>query len=402
MTTIARGNTGRLHVTFAPVSGTIALADVVCQITSPSAVTTALTPVANGVNRFYADVAVGDAAEIGTWQVRWDSNPPSELITVHGVYTVSAFPSTVQSRTNVGSVVERIRRELNATLRYEVNTLATNISDTTTVITLTYDLPPSLQSGAILTVGAETMRVMSVNVASREVTVIRAFYDSAAAEHSTDDEVAINPRFLSTSVFEAMHDELASWPQGLYRLLTFQTAIADGANTVELPAAWANIYGLVDVRGITSSVAYADINPTSTSFRRIEGRIVRADPSVWTEGPSTGIYFRPIEWQCGTLLLTAAAPFDLSSFELSDDLIDDCGMQLSMLDVLTMGVKIRLMPDQEIGRSERRGQDDSRRAEEVPPEAALVPIRSLTPTYIRRRTEEINKLAALYPIRVTV
>lgn len=395
MTTIARGNTGRLRVTFAPVAGTVSLVDVLCSVTSPSLVTSTLTAVADGTNRFYADVAVGDLAELGQWTVRWDSNPPSELITVSGSYNVVAFPVTVARRTSVGQVMERIRRELNATLRYEISVLAANVSDTATVLTLAYDLPPSLQEGAIVAIGTEVCRVMAINAASKEVTVLRGFFDSTPADHDTDDEVQINPRFLSTSVFEAMHDELASWPQGLYRLLTFQGSNLSSADTIELPAAWSNIYGLVDVRGRAVAAG-----TTTSSFRRIDGRIVRADPSEWSEGPTSGIYFRPIESLCdGTLLFTAAAPFDLASFETTDDLVDDCGMQASMLDVLTIGVKIRLMPDQEIGRSERRGQDDSRRAEEVPPEAAIVPVRTLMPTYIRRRAEEIAKLTALYPIR---
>ena len=72
-----------------------------------------------------------------------------------------------------------------------------------------------------------------------------------------------------------------------------------------------------------------------------------------------------------------------------------------MLDVLTMGVKMRLLIDNEADRSSRRAQDDSRRAEETPPEAALTSMRVSYPLYLRRRTEEAHKIQALYPIRYT-
>ena len=76
-------------------------------------------------------------------------------------------------------------------------------------------------------------------------------------------------------------------------------------------------------------------------------------------------------------------------------------MQASMLDVVKMGTKLRLMPDDEIGRSQRRGQDENRRASEVPVGASLSAWRVMNAQYMKRRQEEANRLRALYPIVMT-
>ena len=312
------------------------------------------------------------------------------------------------ARTTISEVVEGIRRELNSINRYEVSTLAANVDADDTVLTLTYDLPPSLRAGAVLTIGWETMRVMAIETAPKEVTVIRGWEGSTAAAHTALDEVWINPRFTATKISEALHDECIGLPESLYRVATYQAPVTMGLDTIELPEEWVTMYGLIDARGrltdpVTSSAQQRTVWP------RIEGRIYRSDPDVWTEGPTTGVYFRPkrrLSYYTGTanvghILFTAALPFDLTTFDSTQDLITDFGMQASMLDIVKMGVKMRLMPDEEIGRSDRRGQDDNRRAEEVPSGAALRPMQALYNVYLRRRQEETNRLRALYPIWIS-
>lgn len=312
------------------------------------------------------------------------------------------------ARTTISEVIEAIRRELNSKHRYEVLTLGANINDTATTVTLAQALPPSLREGSVLVVGTETMRVLSVTAASQEAEVIRGWEGSTAAAHTSGDAVELNPRFSSQKVYEALQDEVAGLPESLYRVAQYQTSVTVGQDTVELPAEWSNLYGLIDAREyITDPVNFTGLD--RTNWRRCEGRIVRGDSTVWTEGPTTGIYFRPKKrfsayrgtTVAGYLYFTAALPFDLSSFAVTDDIVDDFGMQASMLDVVKMGVKLRLLPDDEVGRSDRRGQDENRRASEVPVGSSMSAWRTMFATYSRRRQEEANRLRALYPIVMT-
>ena len=314
------------------------------------------------------------------------------------------------ARTTISQVIEDIRRELNSRHRYEVSTLGASLTAvlTDTTVTLSYELPPSLIAGANIVVGQETMRVMSIDASAKEVVVIRGFDGSTVAAHSLNDEVQINPRFTSTDVWEALQDEVAGLPESLFRVDQTEVAVYLGQDTIELPADWVNLYGLIDARQLITDPVQ-QIGFDRTSWPRMEGRVVRGVAATWTQGPTTGIYFRPkkrVSNYIGTTIaghvyFTAALPFDLTTFTTSQDMVTDFGMQASMLDMVKMGVKLRLMPDDELGRSDRRGQDENRRASEVPVGASMSGWRIMNAQYMKRRQEEANRLRALYPIVMT-
>jgi hypothetical protein len=298
------------------------------------------------------------------------------------------------ARTTIANTVERIRRQLASSLRYEVNVLGANINTTETVITLDYDLPPSLRAGAVISIGAEDMRVVAINAGAREVTVLRGWQDSDGTAAVAGAEVWINPRFTGNDIYDAMFDEVSSWPANLYRVVGQTFDVASGADVIELPVAWYDSYGVIDVRRTWT-------DDDMGSWPRIDFRLQRG-PS-WT-GVSSGLLLRLIPGQlssvfAGQVYVSVALPFDLASFNLADDLVTDLGLQPSMLDVVSMGVKLRLMGDTENGRSQRRGQDESRRAEEVPPGSSLQTVQAGFPLYLRRRQEEVSKLQARFPIR---
>ena len=309
--------------------------------------------------------------------------------------------------TTIQRVLDDLRRELNAAHRYEVSTLAVAAGLADTTLTLTYDLPPSLRVGATLSIGTEDMRVMQIAAPAKEVTVIRGWQGSVVATHDVGDEVRINPRFSAHDIFQALQDDLRGLPESLFRVVQTQVAVGVGVETLELPTEWRNLYGLIDARiRWIDPVNFYDTE--RTTWPRLKGRIVRGDPTVWTEGPSTGIYFRLMTRTrqyidtstiSGHAYFTAALPFDFpDDIETSQDIVTEYGLQASMLDIVKMGVKIRLMPDEEIARSDRRGQDENRRASEVPPGTAVRPVNTLAALYYRRRQEEANRLRALYPI----
>lgn len=306
------------------------------------------------------------------------------------------------ARTTIGNVIERVRRQLASSLRYEVNVLgaALTASATDTTVQLSYALSAGLREGAVLSVGREDLRVMSVDRNAMTAEVIRGWQDSEAVAHSLGDEVWVNPRFSQVDIAEALADEILAWGRDLYRVADDTFTIADSAETYELPVAWAGAWGVVDVlRNWT-------VEDTS-AWPRIPVKLIRGTTSSggtyeFDGATTSGLLLRFTDRVlAGKIHVTVALPFDLSDLSDSIDLVDDVGLQPSMLDVLTLGMKQRLIGDAEHSRHSRMTQDEPRRAEEVPPNAALQDSAQTFVAYMRRRGEEANRLRALYPLRMT-
>lgn len=299
------------------------------------------------------------------------------------------------SRSIVSTTVQRIKRQLGSSFRYEINVLQTALSTTDTVVTFTYDLPPSVVSGAILNIANEEMRVMSIDKIAKQATVLRGYSDSEANSYAIGSEISINPRFSGLDVFQAIEDEITGWGPDLYRIVARQDSISEGAQSIAFPMSWKNIYGLVDIRK-NFQTAF------TTSWSRMPGQLQRGVAGTWPDGPASGIQFRfypPV--QVGSVYFVAAAPFYTDALSWSSDLVDDVGLSPSMIDIVDLGVKWRLLGDAEAGRSSRSAQDTPRRAEEVPPKAAADEASRIYQIYIRRKAEEIERLRWSHPVRIT-
>lgn len=303
------------------------------------------------------------------------------------------------ARSTVQNVIERCRRQLASSLRNEVNTLGASLNTTETVVTLTYDLPASLTAGAILSVGRELMRVVSINAASKEATVIRGWQDSDATTHSTSDECLVNPRFTRFDIYDAMVDEISSWAPNLFKVESYQWSIADTEETIELPASMADALGVIEVRRQWTA------DDDNTAWPTIDWTIMRGTVGTWDQALLSGLVIRLIPnhgvKRTGKIHALIARPFDVTTADLeeSDDLVTDMGLAPSMLDLLVLGVKLRLMGDDEHGRTGRFTQDEPRRTEEVPPGAALTVAQTLRANYQRRMGDEMRKLQDKYRMK---
>jgi hypothetical protein len=264
-----------------------------------------------------------------------------------------------------------------------------------TVLTLGYDLPNSVREGAVLSIENETVRVMGVDVAAKEVTVLRGYQDSDPADHALGVEVQINPRFTRFDIFDALYDEMAGWEPDLWTTDLYETSVADDQEVVELPASLINCIGVVDVRrNWTSS--------ESSSWPQADYRLQRGT-SAWTAAPNSGLLIRFAEGSgkmlAGSVMMTIARPFDLSTLSETTDLFTDLGVPYSYLELIALGVKMRLMGDDENGRSARNAQDEPRRNEDVPAGAAMSVAGQLAQRYERKRRNEVMILRGRYPLR---
>lgn len=307
------------------------------------------------------------------------------------------------ARSSIGSTIERIRRQLASAFRYEVSLLGALINSSSTTVQFigTVDLPPSVRNGAVLSVGNEVMRVLGVDTAAKTATVVRGWQDSDAAAHALGDEVWINPRFTAMDIYDTMIAELQAWGPDLYRVVSAELPVALGAQTLALPAQFANAYGVIALNRKNTLSAFWPYS--TTAWPSADFRVVRAGVG-FSGAPDSGLLIRFVagfgsgRQDAETVLVQMAMPFDLTNVADSADLVTDCGLAPSMLDVLDMGVKWRLMGDQENQRSARVAQDTPRMAEESPPMAAFETATRSFPLYARRKTEETNKLRHRYPM----
>ena len=307
------------------------------------------------------------------------------------------------ARDNVTQIIERVRRSLASTVRMEVNTLGASLSAIETTVQLTYAVSKSLRSGAVLSIGAELLRVVAVDELAKTADVLRGWQDSTAEAHDSGDEVLINPRFTRFDIFDALTEEIDSWNPDLFYVTDVQMTTTDETQALELASTYADAIGVMTVRRNWTADQQTSVWP------EIEFALQRGSAAAWdatTESgllirltPSVGHRGRSGYANAGNLLVTMARPFDASAITEATDLIADLGIERSQLELVELGIKYRLLMDDEQGRSARNAQDEPRRNEEVPPGAAQSIGQATMQRYDRRRAQEIGKLRSRYPMR---
>lgn len=302
------------------------------------------------------------------------------------------------ARTTVENTIERISRQLASTVRMEISTLGSSLTTSTLTFPLTYDLPNSVRSGAVLSVGRELMRVVSTNPTSKEVTVIRGWQDTDAEAHSSGDEVLINPRFTRFDIYDGIIQEIDSWSPDIFKVADDTGTFAVEATGFEVDSLYANALGVVSLRRNYTEDASA-VWP-DMPFKLYRGRSGSLTP---TEG--TGMYVRFTTGvgyvnQAGSYAIRYAIPYDTSLITSeASDLVADVGLDSPLLELVELGVKYRLLMDDETPRTARSVQDEPRRNQEVPPGAGLNQAQMVLQRYERRRNSEVVRLRTLHPFR---
>lgn len=300
------------------------------------------------------------------------------------------------ARNTVGSVIDRTLRQLNSSIRNELNTLANNVALNDTQLTFTFDLTPAVRLGTVLSVGLELMRVLAVDTNTKTVDVLRGWQDSPIQTHTAGAEVLINPRFTRFDVYDAMIDELTSWEPDLFKVVSYEWTVEDDDETVEVPF---NLRYAIGVVRLTRQWEGSD----SSSWPSLKYRLQRGDPAVWSGANTSGLVIRFVPFnnvqRNGKLHALLAYPYIVGDdLEESDDLVTDVGLDRSMLDLLVFGVKTRLLSDDESNRASRQPADESRRAGDVPVNRGLEVAATMRGNYLRRYNAEVMKLRVKYPL----
>lgn len=299
-------------------------------------------------------------------------------------------------RTTVEHIVSQIRTQL-STYRNEFVVLRDELTPATTEFSIGPTLPPNVRVGTILSIGLERMRVLDVNPGPRMVTVVRSWNSQTPPQsHAAGSDVWVNSRFDGPSIADALYDEIQSWDSDLFHV---DDAIVDVKSTqqlVPLPVEFTDALGVISVRRRHRhrfDGGNDDVWP-EVSFRVVWGKMLPG-------ASQSGMNIRLINADDvgGQLHITVGRPFLLTYWHPDTDLVGDVGLRPSMLDCLKMGAVWRLVSANEIGRSARNTQGETRVAEETEAGAVGQEALRLYALYQRRLNAEVMRFRSQFPLR---
>ena len=288
--------------------------------------------------------------------------------------------------TTAATVIDRTLRQLLSGTVEPRNKLASTINSSATSITVTYPLE-GLRAAQICEIDSELMYIWSVDSGTKTMVVERGFNGTTAAAHTANAIIIINPRFPRAQMLEAMNDEISDLSSPLNGLFQIKTLDID-YNGSDVMINLAGITSIIDI--LTVSVRYmTDDYPVARKVR-----LVRDVP---TDDFASGYALRFDQGVFpGRLRIVYKAAYVPVTAE-STDVNTTCGVQDSVLDIVTLGTQIRLMAPREIKRNFTESQGDTRRGEEVTSGAIGNSIQNLQRLRRDRIQAEAARLIRGYP-----
>jgi hypothetical protein len=287
--------------------------------------------------------------------------------------------------TAVSFVCERARTHFTANARDALTTLNGAINSSVTTVTVVSST--GITAGSLIDVDAETMYVADVPT-STTLTVIRGQRASDAAAHSSGVVVRINPKVHTSDLLLALNDELADLSSPSCGL--FRPEIVEITSTASLSIDLAATGELIDVL----SVRYHDTTdrwvyvPSWTAVKRP----VSASFTAGWELRLNARIGRSLEVTCATDFIPVA--------DYNDDVEGTSGLPDTALDLLAIGMALRVGLGREIARNFIDSQGDTRRSEEVPAGANASAPAALRALRQRRIFGEVSRLETRYPRQV--
>lgn len=290
--------------------------------------------------------------------------------------------------TTVQQVIDRTRSRLTSGQREGVNSLLTAVASTaTTTLAFARDLG-TIAPGSILSAGLERMLVWEEDRDARTVVVERGYQGTTKRSSiATTEIIRVDARFDDFAIVEAINDELASFPaEGLFRVAakTF-TANSTGVLTYD--------FAVSDVREIVR-VQY-DSSATANHWPDIREFDLLRDLADFT-GDALRLY-RSVE-QGRSIRVHYFTSF--TSVAAATDAVETvAGLPATAVDILPLGAALRLVPPEEVARSDRRSASGSRQEGAVPPGSVARSAGSLVALRDRRVRFEASALRKQWPRR---
>lgn len=289
--------------------------------------------------------------------------------------------------TSVADLVETTKAQLTGTHRGQYNFLASGIDDIVTQLTVE-DEPGGINSGALLSIDDEIMYVRTATPANKTCTVHRGWLGSTPAAHAENTPIEISPRFPRFIIKNALRDEIRSWGSGIFAIDSFEVVVGVNQRALDLTFLDGNWYQVLSVFRSARAGLDADL--------ALRGRTVRH-----SSGYPGGAFVLDAGVPDGTVVtMTVATPFVLDDWEDTTDLVDDCGLQETMLDIPPIGACWRLLSPREITRLDPGTQGEPRSAAEIQAGMIAATARGYKALRDTRLADETYRLRSRYPWRI--
>jgi hypothetical protein len=285
--------------------------------------------------------------------------------------------------TTMQDLVNDTRRLMYGSMTEKINRISVAASAGLEEITLEFDVT-GINEGMIVSSGLNVWYVRGTSVIDKKLYVIPGMEGAPEAAVSAGDLVRIKPRVTDWYLFSGLNDEIKSLSapvNGLYTLKSWTADVDPTYQSYDVPTSASNLLALLRVR------------------YRLPGT-----PDVWVDLPN-----QAWRWQTGTgvnrvqlmrnipvgteVEFVYKAPFSPAT-SLSTNVITECGLADSMVDIPPIGVAATLLRTTENRRAQIQTQGDARRADEVPISSNTAAANQMMRYYEARINEEYSRLTA--------
>ena len=292
--------------------------------------------------------------------------------------------------TTMSDLISDTRRHTYGSLNEQINLISANAAAGATSIPMQLDVS-GITPGMIVTSGLNVWYTKGIDTGTNSVLVIPGYDNSPKTAVTTDDFVYIRPRVTDWYLFNIVNDEIVSLSSprsGLYRIDSWVADVDPTWQTYAIPAEdFDKFIGILRIR------------------YRLPG-----SPDVWYDIPDRAyrIQINPTDGASYIRMLrnipsgTEIEFIYKSSFSkataLDDDVVTDCGLLDSMVDIPPLGAAAQLLRTTESTRNQITTQGDSRRAAEVGAGSNYNIANLMSKAYDDRLNEEYLRLTSRNPI----
>jgi hypothetical protein len=286
--------------------------------------------------------------------------------------------------------VNAVKANLSGTIADDTSTLLSAYAPGDGYIDLTYP-KPKLPLNTIVSCGLNTFLVVATGSDGARLTVLPSYDGGPDVAVPVGAPVFLRPRVTNWRVFSSICDEikaLHSPTLGLFRVQTdtFQTNVPWQTYEPDPLIVQSGIVRVLYVRwrSFGSEERWNHVSQWEFQPSAETGPVVKVNAPI-PAGTDVEIGF-----ETGFGIPTA----------LEDDLIADCGLYDSMLDIPELGATASLLMSGEARRQNPAATGDPRRADELPPTSSSSIAREFNRMKKERVQEEAAKMRSLYPYRI--
>lgn len=286
-------------------------------------------------------------------------------------------------------LIEGSRSHLTGATREPLNELAAPVGLTDTTILLAHS--QQMPTGAVLSLGLESMYVWSFNSASQTASVRRGFGGSSPSAHAAGDLVRINPRWTDFRLFQLINNQaLAIQSEGLYAVGTLTRTWSFSQRGLNLDAAMIGERPLnVAYRTLSGLKEWIDVSnsrtiPAVDTSDYLSGKVLKLSRGL-PDGCEVRVVYKR---QVGQLAF------------LTDDAASTTGLPSTSMDLLSIGAAIQAMAGQSVIRSNPTTQPPQREPSDVTEQGVANSANGLRVLYQQRLSRELTAQASLYPHRL--